>query len=707
MSPLPSALRPLRFILATAILAGHSFAQAPAPASVKPIPPPGVQLPDGDRAELQAGVVALGKDITILRHSLQSKPELLALLPDVMIFHKAVDWALRYNEFFNVKQVATAKQLLELGNQRIAELRSGKASWTTATGLVPRGYISKIDGSVQPYGMIIPEDWQPGEKTPRRLDFWCHGRGETLSELDFINQRLTGKGEYTPTGTFVLHLYGRYCCANKLAGEVDLFEALDNAETHYNIDRNKLVIRGFSMGGGSTWQFATHFASMWAAANPGAGFGDTREFMKLGSTPEKPLPPAWEQTLWKWYDSKDYVSNLADTTTVAYSGEKDGQKEAADLMIRSAREEAGVANPPMGELGKVAPGDGSPKAAEARVTGTAPNVFFYHVIGPDVQHKIKPEAKPEVESLVDAAVAKHEAFPKKIHFTTYTLVYPQMNWVRIEGMDKEWERADVDAEFTPTGIVAKTKNVSRISFVLPEGVLGSAYTAGKTPNKVTLDGATFDLTNAYSSFSKGRDGAWAKRIALRDNIPLAKYPDLCGPIDHALMSSFVFVRPTGKPLNDKVGKWANDELGHAIEFWRKTYRGDAPVKDDSAITQDDIKNSNLILWGDPSSNKVLAAIIAKLPVQWSAMQLAFGGKTYDAAHTAPMMIFPNPLNPSKYVVLNSGVTFREQALLNNADQTPKLPDWAIVDLNTPPDAKWPGKIEAAGFFDEEWKVPAK
>jgi hypothetical protein len=355
MTPALPASRPVRFILATALVASQAFAQNPSPAPVRPVPPPGVQIPSGDRAELEVGVIALGKDITVLKHNLQSKPEMLALLPDVMIFHKAVEWALKYNEFFNVKQVATAKSLLEMGNQRLAELKAGKPSWISATGLVPRGYISKIDGSVQPYGMIIPDDWKPGEKTPRRLDFWCHGRGETLSELDFINQRLTNKGEYTPAGTFVLHLYGRYCCANKLAGEVDLFEALDNAKTHYNIDPNKLVVRGFSMGGASVWQFATHFASMWAAANPGAGFGDTKEFMKLGSTPDRPMPPAWEQTLWKWYDSKDYVSNLADTTTVAYSGEKDGQKEAADLMIRSAREEAGDAHPTMGELDKVVP----------------------------------------------------------------------------------------------------------------------------------------------------------------------------------------------------------------------------------------------------------------------------------------------------------------------------------------------------------------
>ena len=44
-----------------------------------------------------------------------------------------------------------------------------------------------------------------------------------------------------------------------------------------------------------------------------------------------------------------------------------------------------------------------------------------------------------------------------------------------------------------------------------------------------------------------------------------------------------------------------------------------------------------------------------------------------------MLIYPNPLNPKKYVVLNSGFTFREFDYLNNARQIPKLPDWAVVD----------------------------
>ncbi len=70
----------------------------------------------------------------------------------------------------------------------------------------------------------------------------------------------------------------------------------------------------------------------------------------------------------------------------------------------------------------------------------------------------------------------------------------------------------------------------------------------------------------------------------------------------------------------------------------------------------------------------------------------------------PVLIYPNPLNPKRYMVLNSGFTFREFDYLNNARQTPKLPDWAIVDISVPVSARLPGGITEAGFFDEQWKL---
>ena len=76
-------------------------------------------------------------------------------------------------------------------------------------------------------------------------------------------------------------------------------------------------------------------------------------------------------------------------------------------------------------------------------------------------------------------------------------------------------------------------------------------------------------------------------------------------------------------------------------------------------------------------------------------------------HTCSILICPNPLNPQRYVVLNSGFTYREYDYLNNARQVPKLPDWAIVDAATPPNSRFPGKIVDADFFDEKWSLKAK
>ena len=78
-------------------------------------------------------------------------------------------------------------------------------------------------------------------------------------------------GEFTPPNAFVLHPYGRYCNANKFAGEIDTFEAIEDIKKHYPIDDDRLVMRGFSMGGAACWQFAVHYPSIWVAAAAGAG----------------------------------------------------------------------------------------------------------------------------------------------------------------------------------------------------------------------------------------------------------------------------------------------------------------------------------------------------------------------------------------------------------------------------------------------------
>ena len=643
------------------------------PDKVRPVPPPGIKISEADRAGLESGVTELGKEIDSLRGELKGKTALLDLLPDLQIYHKAVDWALRYDEFYKSNEVQVARTLLQQGMERARALRNGSAPWTNATGLVARGYASKIDGSVQPYGLVVPASYQGANARKFRLDFWFHGRGETLSELAFINDRQKSPGEFTPPDTFVLHLYGRYCNANRFAGEVDLFEALDNVRKYYLIDENRLVVRGFSMGGAACWNFATHDAGLWAAAAPGAGFSETADFLKVFQN--ESLKPAWyEQKLWRLYDATDYAVNLFNCPIVAYSGEVDRQKQAEDLMAKALK------------------GEG---------------IELTHIIGPKTAHAYERVAKAEVSRRIDsiAAIGRNPV-PDKVKFATWTLRYNQMLWLTVDGLEQHWDQARVDAEIDrPANLLkATTKNVSALTFLMPPG---SCPFDNTRPVRVVVDGQKLEATAVMSDRSwtthfhkQGRK--WAV-IESADDSGLRKHHGLQGPIDDAFMDSFLLVRPTGQPMNEKIGAWANAEMKHAIEHWRRQFRGDALVKNDSDITDEDITSNNLVLWGDPSSNKLLAQIAGKLAVRWDAQGVHTPQADYPSDRYVPVLIYPNPLNPKRYVVLNSGFTFREYDYLNNARQTPKLPDWAIIDINTPVSSRAPGGIANAGFFGEQWE----
>ena len=666
----------IKSILFLLLLIIPTCAQPNSPESIRPVPPPGIAVLPNDRAELEAGIAELGREIDSLRAVLKDKPAMLALLPDVQIYYNAARYALTYNEFYKPEEIRVAKAQLRQGAERAHLLREGKPAWTTQTGLVVRGYVSEIDGSVQPYGLVIPASFMPNNVHQFRLDAWFHGRGETLTELNFIADRQKNLGQFTPPNTIVLHLYGRYCNANKFAGEIDLFEALASVKRQYPIDENRILVRGFSMGGAATWHIATHYAGLWAAAAPGAGFAETAEYLKL----KREDVPWYEQKLWHLYDATDYALNLFNCPTVAYSGEIDKQKQAADVMARELKAEG---------------------------------IELTHIIGPKTEHKYHPDAKLEIDRRLDAiAAVGRDPLPRRVKFTTWTLRYNRMHWVVIDALEAHWERARVEAEIRNNApIQVTTKNVAALTLEMPPGLCPLDLTRRPTVviDKQEVIAAPVMSDHSWTARFRKAEGKWLlidnrEDAAGSTKHPLAKTHGSQGPIDDAFLSSFVMVRPTGKAMNEKVGVWAAAELEHALKQWRGMFRGEARVQDDVAITDAEIADSNLILWGDPASNKLLARILGRLPIKWDAQRIQVGEQSYTASQHAPILIYPNPLNPRRYIVINSGFTFREADYLTNARQVPRLPDWAIVDLTEPPSPHAPGRIEIAGFFGERWEL---
>src|SRR5579859_2653437 len=204
-------MKTISLILVCTLLATSPLPAQQVRGTIKRIPPAGVPVPESDRKDLESGVEQLGKDIADLRQSLAKSPALLDLLPDVQIFYNAVRYALTYDEFFSASEIAKARVLLKEGQDRAVALKSGTAPWTLSTGLIVRGYVSRIDKSVQPYGLVIPPGYAQDPTRPRRLDVWYHGRGETLSEINFLSDREKNRGEFTPEDTIVIHPYGRFC----------------------------------------------------------------------------------------------------------------------------------------------------------------------------------------------------------------------------------------------------------------------------------------------------------------------------------------------------------------------------------------------------------------------------------------------------------------------------------------------------------------
>ncbi len=648
--------------------AGFAFgADAPVGNRASPrMPPVGIDVPPEIKADLEKGVSDLAWQIQELKNALKSKPELQQFLPDVQIYYNAVRYALEDNIFYKTNDFTEAGKLLKEGAERARSLAEGKAPWNTATGLVVRGYISRLDGSVQPYGLVVPASYGAGAEHKHRLDLWFHGRNNNGSELSFLADRERNRGEFTPEDTIVLHPYGRYCNAFKFAGEVDVFEALDDVRKRYPIDENRISVRGFSMGGAATWHLAGHYAGLWAAASPGAGFVDTAIFQKL--IRQTNAPPWYEERLWHLYDITDCAGNLFNCPVVAYSGEIDPQRQAAELMSRAM-------------------------AAEG--------LELVHIIGPKTAHKFEPVAKAEVARRVDALMAQgRNPLPKEVRFTTWSLRYNQMGWVTVDGLEHHWNCARVNAQISGADSVSvTTTNVSALTLSMPAGLcpLETVHRPRVMIDGRAVEGAPVASDRSWTAHFQKTSSGW-QAIPSTDNGPLRKQHGLQGPIDDAFMDSFIMVRPTGSPINTRVGQWATNALANAVQEWRLQFRGEPRVKNDTDVTDADIAANNLVLWGDPHSNRLLGRIARDLPIHWNRTSVDYSGRRFSNQDHIPVLIYPNPLNPKRYVVINSGFTFAEAAPTSNALQVPKLPDYAMVNIVQ-------NSIADAGFFDEAWRLP--
>ena len=660
-----------RLFLCVIALPSLGWGQRP----VAPLPP--VVLTPVQRQQLDSSVATLDR----ILGELGAKGADASLVADVAIFHKA-GRALQENpdEFFVPEDVPKHLAMIEQGVTRGQDLLAGRSPWITQPARRLHGYVSALDGSVQPYGLRVPASYD-GSK-PVRLYVWLHGREQRLTEAAFLDraQRATpSTSNPADEGQIQLDVYGRWNgIAYHWAGEADVFEAIAAVRARYQIDPQRILLRGFSMGGCGAWHIALHHPGFFAAAEIGAGTWPSRS--------QLPGFPAYQQGPLRIYENiNDWSLNAFNLPVAGHGGENEtgtssipppppgtnarGQLESS-LHVRAQLEKEGF------------PSTGDP--FDLRVPGT-PARFF---ISKNTGHGTGPEVRQKLDSFLKEHGDRGLVSADHIRFVTFTTRYPHSGWVSVEHLAKHYQRAEVNARRLEGGrrYEVTTRNITRLT--LRE--TGSAST-------LAIDGQTLPVKSAAALTIEKTNGRWAMAKPVKG---LHKSHALQGPIDDAFLSPFLLVRPTGQPWNQAAHEQALRLLARFDRLYAKGLRAHPRVKDDKDVTADDIAKYNLVLFGDPGSNRWIAKTQGKTPLRWTRQQVSLGAQRYSAADHLPALVYPNPLAPQRYVVINSGMTIEDREYRGEYGM-PRLGDYAILRVKA--QEEWP-EVVTAGLFSETWQL---
>ncbi|MGH9663091.1 MAG: hypothetical protein ACRD9L_01540, partial [Bryobacteraceae bacterium] len=405
--------------------------------------------------------------------------------------------------------------------------------------------------------------------------------------------------------------------------------------------------------------------------------------------PEMPgYPPYQQATMRIWENMTDWALNVFNLPLAGHDGDSDTQVSSLPPPPRGtpSRGQLESSIKVREQLAKEGfPPEGDPDDLSAKGT---PAIFL---ISQHTGHGTSPEVREKLDAFLKRYGDRGQISPDHIRFLTYTTRYNRDYWVTLDELQKQYERAEVEAQRSEDGrsYTIATKNLARL--VLRETDRAS---------EIHIDGQPLRVKPA-SEIALERSAAGWRVARWQRAAGLHKIHALQGPIDDAFLDPFLLVRPTGTPWNAQVNRQAQRTLARFDRLYAKFFRAHPRVADDKDVTPADFAKYNVVLFGDPGSNRWIAKVKSKLPVQWTRETVRLGGRSFPAATDFPALIYPNPLNPSHYVVLNSGLTIDDREYRGDYG-LPRLGDFAILRAKEGADT---GDVEEAGLFDEFWRLP--
>ncbi len=503
-------------------------------------------------------------------------------------------------------------------------------------------YRSTVDGALQPMMIYVPPHYDAKKSWPLYVDL--HGSGES-----HLTSKI-GDPNIFDEEALQIAVWGRGPRSgyNGLS-EVDVLEAIDYVTENWNVDKNRIHLGGHSMGGGGTFKLITRYPDRFASGRIWAGYNDDLPIHNMTRVP-----------LYILHSDNDWL--------VPMSG-------ARETMQRLSRMGGKV-------IWDMTYGEGH--AVNGNVDANSRSL-----------HWVKRQSRSSPIS--------------NIHFTAMDALSNGAWWARI----LEW---GPKRSYPSINLSLGNENTLYLNFDNVAALSLDITASPIAPNKpliIYLEGqalGTVQTPIPDKLFINRSDNKWK----------VSPHPPLL-PKERLHVPGGLNALYHGEPLMIVWGTQGTDEINNKIEelaqlaratphpgwtdkFDRQMQYSLLPGKPDTAVTNEDMRQFNLILIGTAAQNSVVARLASDLPVSLSKGKIVTKDElSWDFTDRGLGLLYFNPLNPSRliYWVASNELDFyrAEQPLLSSQNYSSGSEDFQLFNAHK-------NQRVAGRNFDSRWRWEA-
>ena len=279
--------------------------------------------------------------------------------------------------------------------------------------------------------------------------------------------------------------------------------------------------------------------------------------------------------------------------------------------------------------------------------------------------------------------------PHSVQFKTDQLKYNRSFWIELNHIVAQ-KTATIDAQLEGNTLSVKHANVLSYNidlFALPYDK-SKPLTIYDNGNRIYLNEFRDKVLTMPASFNESSQNYKTLRVE--------------GPFAHVFHNAFIFVKGTSGTPEESLK--INETIERLNADWRYRYYTDFRIKPDTALTDDDLANFNVVLVGSPGSNQLIEKFIEDMPFTVKKDFISIGSKTQQGKYLGFYLIYPNPINRERYIAIlgfnNPGYfsLWRERSGMEAFHDVSDFGwyDYKIWDNRDP-------TRTLSGYFNEEWK----